>query len=199
MKVRNTILTTSLIALLGSWGVVTASGDHEGHHEEMKMPAGESMKMSGDHGGHMHSAWIAPPADYADKHWTGWDEKQAGERGKAIYQQRCAYCHGADGKGTGPLADRLEHKPADLTNNFHTAPGKGDAYLFWRITEGGTAEPFRSQKSAMPAFAMVLDESQRWDVLTYVHQQFHSGFPALGGPQQKAMPDHHDGVAGHQH
>ncbi len=37
-------------------------------------------------------------------------------------------------------------------------------------------EPFKSMKSAMPSFKTVLNEDQRWDVLAYVHDQFHKGF-----------------------
>jgi Cu/Ag efflux protein CusF len=85
-------------------------------------------------------------------------------------------CHGTDGKGTGPAAKGLEHPPADLSNHFHRAPGDGDAYLFWRVSEGGQVEPFKSMKSAMPAFKTVLTEDQRWDVLAYVHAEFHGGF-----------------------
>ena len=35
--------------------------------------------------------------------------------GKTEYQSGCAACHGVDGKGTGPVADALKTKPADLT------------------------------------------------------------------------------------
>jgi Cu/Ag efflux protein CusF len=85
-------------------------------------------------------------------------------------------CHGADGKGTGPAGKGLAHPPADLTHHFHRAPGDGDAYLFWRVSEGGQVEPFTSSQSAMPAYKTVLSADQRWDVLAYVHAQFHRGF-----------------------
>src|SRR4029450_12457339 len=84
--------------------------------------------------------------------------------------------HGTDGKGTGPAAQSLPHPPADLTHHFHRAPGDGDAYLFWRVSEGGQVEPFRSMQSTMLAFNTVLSEDQRWDVLAYVHATFHGGF-----------------------
>jgi len=35
--------------------------------------------------------------------------------GKAEYQSGCAACHGADGKGDGPMAGALKTRPADLT------------------------------------------------------------------------------------
>jgi mono/diheme cytochrome c family protein len=33
--------------------------------------------------------------------------------GKAVYQLRCAECHGDDAKGRGPFADQLKTAPAD--------------------------------------------------------------------------------------
>ncbi|MCU9951449.1 c-type cytochrome [Pseudomonas sp. PDM13] len=35
--------------------------------------------------------------------------------GKTLYQQRCAVCHGADIKGTGPLAHKSDPPTPDLT------------------------------------------------------------------------------------
>ncbi|MGY4567148.1 mono/diheme cytochrome c family protein [Bradyrhizobium sp. USDA 3256] len=35
--------------------------------------------------------------------------------GKAEFQASCASCHGADGKGKGPVSGQLKLPPADLT------------------------------------------------------------------------------------
>lgn len=35
-------------------------------------------------------------------------------RGKAIYEDRCAVCHGAGGKGDGPAAVALRQRPTNL-------------------------------------------------------------------------------------
>jgi Cu/Ag efflux protein CusF len=105
-----------------------------------------------------------------------WDDPAATARGEKLFQTQCVVCHGTDGKGTGPGAKGLAHPPADLTHHFHRAPGDGDAYLFWRVSEGGQVEPFKSAQSAMPAFKTILSEEERWDVLAYVHAQFHRGF-----------------------
>jgi hypothetical protein len=43
----------------------------------------------------------------------GWAEEV--DAGKAEYLSSCAMCHGADGKGKGPLSSKLRTKPADLT------------------------------------------------------------------------------------
>ncbi|WP_082055200.1 c-type cytochrome [Cupriavidus basilensis] len=37
--------------------------------------------------------------------------------GKSIYLQRCAMCHGADIKGTGPLANKSTPSTPDLTTS----------------------------------------------------------------------------------
>lgn len=124
---------------------------------------------------HQHGEWLDPPEAYAGKVSDKWTDADAIARGEEIYEQNCSSCHGVDGRGTGPIAQALTHPPADLTNNFHTAPGNGDAYLFWRVSEGGTVEPFKSQGSKMPAFKSVLSAAEHWDVLAYVHTFFHQG------------------------
>lgn len=48
--------------------------------------------------------------------------------GRALYQQRCAMCHGSDLKGTGPLAKRSKPPTPDLTtpafrNRLSVYPG----------------------------------------------------------------------------
>jgi mono/diheme cytochrome c family protein len=127
-------------------------------------------------GPHQHPWWETPPAEYANARSTRWGDAAAIARGQRLYQTYCLMCHGADGKGTGPVAKGLPHPPADLTHHFHRAPGDGDAYLFWRVSEGGQVEPFKSSQSAMPAYKTVLSEDQRWDLLAYVHAEFHKGF-----------------------
>lgn len=46
--------------------------------------------------------------------------------GAEEYRISCAVCHGKSGKGNGPMASRLDRKPADLTlleqNNDYTFP-----------------------------------------------------------------------------
>jgi mono/diheme cytochrome c family protein len=44
---------------------------------------------------------------------TGWT--QDSDAGKLEYLSSCSACHGADGKGGGPLAAELKTRPADLT------------------------------------------------------------------------------------
>ena len=56
------------------------------------------------------------------------DEIIAG--GKAKYQQYCASCHGAAGKGDGAMAALLVIKPADLTQLRKKNQGE---FPFWQV------------------------------------------------------------------
>jgi mono/diheme cytochrome c family protein len=172
------LLTLGLIATLVA---AESMHDHPGKHNHHDDPNGHhhhNKGANGEHDGHTHrhAKWESPPTSYASKRSELWTNDDAIARGKALYQTHCELCHGPDGRGTGSAAKGLPHAPADLTHHFHIKPGDGDAYLFWRVSEGGTVEPFRSMQSAMPAFKTVLSEGQRWDVLAYVHEQFHRGF-----------------------
>ena len=168
----------SAAALIGA----TASSSHSQEHEERESGQTEQREhynlggeRSESDNHYSNDRWLDPPAEYADKASNIWLNTEAIAHGKRIWEKHCLSCHGANGQGTGLIAESLSHLPADLSDNFHTAPGDGDAYLFWRVSEGGTIEPFKSLGSSMPAFKNVLSESERWDVLAYVHVFFHQG------------------------
>jgi len=42
-------------------------------------------------------------------------DRGAIERGRALFQQHCAACHGKSGRGDGPTAATLARKPTNLT------------------------------------------------------------------------------------
>ena len=178
-RVRGGACLGVLVLFSGMAAIAYAGGAGEHGHQE-PAPGHDTMMNKGhmmeSAGSHAHEQWVAPPADYAAYRNRSWDDQAAVQRGHKIFEAQCAACHGADGRGTGPASIALDHKPADLTRHFHRGPGQGDAYLFWRVSEGGTAEPFRSQGSAMPPYKAMLGEQDRWDVLTYVHNLFHQSF-----------------------
>lgn len=186
MRIYARYLPGLFAAGLLTTAVALAGGTHEGGHGQQNQDnhavkrqahgAGHGAMMDDHAGGHRHDSWVGVPAAYAGKTATVWDDTAAISRGSGIYQANCQACHGQLGEGDGPVGAALAHPPADLTNHFHMHPGMGDDYLFWRVSEGGTVEPFVSQQSAMPAFKAVLNEQQRWDVLAYIHDAFHGDF-----------------------
>lgn len=68
------------------------------------------------------------------------DQTPAGNKaipaGSGLYSTYCAVCHGTDAKGTGPLADSLKRRPADLTGLAKRNGGTYDRDLVLRIIDG---------------------------------------------------------------
>jgi len=188
------IFTISILITLSGFSIADV-----GHSESNNKDMGSMMNDAHDDGkdSHAHSSWPeAPEAMHDIMGGMVWNDQGAADAGKALYEANCASCHGISGEGDGPISENLTHTPADLTQHFHKADGSNDAYLFWRISKGGTVEPFKSQNSAMPAFESMLNEKQRWQVLAYVHQQMHQGFlgeddPLVEDGHMEGMVDNH--------
>jgi len=87
------------------------------------------------------------------------DSKGDPERGKPIFEQRCAVCHGPQGRGDGPEAPFLSPRPASLISAATSV--KTDADLLKAIANG-------KPRTAMPAWKDVLSEQERRDVLAYI-------------------------------
>ncbi len=87
-------------------------------------------------------------------------------RGKKLYMEACHTCHGDGGLGQGPnsagLVDGEEQpiKPANLSKSYIKG-GRGARDIYRAISTGLDGTP-------MPAFAENYDESQRWDLVSYV-------------------------------
>jgi mono/diheme cytochrome c family protein len=121
----------------------------------------------------------AIPEDYASLSNPVAADAESLERGAEIYTSSCAVCHGDGGMGDGPGAANLDPAVSPIA---HTSQMLSDAYLFWRISEGGRGDPLTS---AMPTWKETLDEQARWDVINYVQ--------ALG--QGTVQPQHNMGGA----
>ncbi|WP_034177336.1 c-type cytochrome, partial [Burkholderia ambifaria] len=55
-------------------------------------------------------------------------------RGEHLYAQHCAACHGADGRGEGPLAATLAHWPPTFAGTLLAR--RLDGELYWRVRHG---------------------------------------------------------------
>lgn len=85
-------------------------------------------------------------------------------RGKRLYEQTCAACHGAKGQGDGPRAALLGSKPRDFGDKplSHNRPS-----LYAAIASGKAG-------TDMPAWSAVLDRQQLADVAEYVWRTYFS-------------------------
>ena len=83
---------------------------------------------------------------------------QRGPDGRAIYDERCAMCHGPGGKGDGDFAGQLIKMPPDLTV---LAAENGGAFPRLRVSEAIDGYARGSHFSgAMPEFGPLLAEGE---------------------------------------
>ena len=95
--------------------------------------------------------------------------------GKALFLDRCAQCHGEQGKGDGPEAPLYSVKAADFTD-AHMMGEMTDGEIFWKISEG---------RRPMPSFKERLTEEQRWQLVNFLRTLAPKPTPA---PKPQAAP-----------
>lgn len=66
------------------------------------------------------------------------------DMGRAEYMSACASCHGAGGKGDGPVAVAMVKKPTDLTTLARRNGGALPVQLVWEMIDGRTQVPLGS-------------------------------------------------------
>lgn len=119
--------------------------------------------MGAGMGGNMRDRHHAPiPEEYTAVANPIEADEASLARGAEVYETHCVSCHGDEAMGDGPAAVGLDPAPVPIAR---TSRMMGDDYLFYRVSEGGSMEPFNS---SMPAWKDILDEDARWDVLNYV-------------------------------
>jgi copper transport protein len=94
-------------------------------------------------------------------------------RGKDLFAQNCAVCHGADARGNGPGAVSLAVKPANLTAG-HALAHTDDDYAYW-ITNG-------IEGTGMPGSVSKLGDSQIRDVIAYLRSLQQTALLARDAP-----------------
>ena len=104
------------------------------------------------------------------------------DKGEAVYEKRCLQCHGDEGDGLGPAAERLNPSPRDFTAGlykFNTsafdADLPNDADIYRMIADGMPG-------TAMPGWNDLLSEQDIWDVIAYI-----KAFAELEGAPEKQI------------
>ena len=100
--------------------------------------------------------WRAPDREARKANPVAADDNSIAD-GKKNYQKQCQLCHGAEGKGDGPMSSTLPRSPGDLSSAKMREQTDGE--LFWKITTG---------KPPMAAYAKTLNENERWNVVNYI-------------------------------
>ncbi len=100
--------------------------------------------------------WVAPAsADKLENPFKG--DEAATAKGKKLYRQMCAICHGVKGKGDGMAGSALNPKPANFTKE--EIQSESDGALFWKMSEG---------RGNMVSYKETLSETQRWQLVNYI-------------------------------
>lgn len=141
--------------------VVAGAGDHAQQRTSPKDSA---------HGHH----WMAPPEAVKRPNPIPADTNSL-TRGRKVFQENCANCHGANGRGDGRGAAPLNPRP---TNLAAMAGHHSDGDYAWKIANG---------RGAMPAWKGILSDNQIWDVVNFIQR--------LGGAKPSADGHYH----GHHH
>jgi thiosulfate dehydrogenase len=101
-------------------------------------------------------------------------QKGDAQKGKPVFEQSCATCHGPLGRGDGPTGKMLVPQPADLT--AASVQKKSDAELLNVIRNG-------KPPTAMPAFKGLLGDEALLDAVAYLRE-----LPKMGATPSSATP-----------
>lgn len=151
-----------VLALAGcaALGIATASPDKDAPAPAAPPPAPPSTIELG---------WVAPERPLAVE-WSAVgvppvpDLAALAARGRTLFAERCAACHGATGRGDGVFAKELPRRPRDLVRgSIRTRHSKGTVgadELFRSITAG-------APRYGMPSFAHLPPE-ERWALVAAI-------------------------------
>jgi mono/diheme cytochrome c family protein len=102
--------------------------------------------------------WMAPEAEGKRINPVASDKKSI-ERGKIMYIDNCATCHGEKLEGMKAEETGLQMESPNLKKRLLTHT---DGDFFWKIQNG---------RGDMPSFKEDLTEEQTWDVINYIRSE----------------------------
>jgi len=106
---------------------------------------------------HEKTGWIAPESAKKMKNSIK-PTKDSIQKGKEIYEKKCALCHGDKGDGNGSASAGLNPKATPFKESHGEKMTDGEH--FWKITTG---------RGAMPSYEKILTTDERWHVINYIN------------------------------
>ena len=85
-------------------------------------------------------------------------------KGQQVYQIYCITCHGATGKGDGPVGKTLTPPPRDFSVGDFKFGGTSQE-IFDTISNGAAA---KGGSPLMAPWGAVIPEQDRWDLVAYI-------------------------------
>jgi len=159
-KIKATMITLSIILLLPaaalsmpwSWDMFTQPS-HKAQEEKPFSPPDGAIPVTGK------SVNIKDRADAERLENPVPPTAESIARGQERFGIYCLTCHGAGGKGDGPVGVKYV-PPTDLTGEYVQTKPDGD--IFYTITYGGVA--------IMPAYGDAMKVEDRWHIVNYIKQ-----------------------------
>jgi cytochrome c oxidase cbb3-type subunit I/II len=105
-------------------------------------------------------AYDADNQTYSGPEASGQQWAELFNQGKTAFVEKCLRCHGASANGQGAYARQTLTHPANLNDRINNFPPPVSNYHFWRVSEGVPG-------TAMPPWGWSLDETTRWQIITY--------------------------------
>jgi mono/diheme cytochrome c family protein len=98
------------------------------------------------------------------------------DAGKRIWTRECQVCHGDAARGEGIYRQGIEPVPPNFDAPANYNPYTDSDY-FWRVSEG---VPW----TAMPTWKLVYNETERWQLVTYIRTMFTQTVKAPPQPRE---------------
>lgn len=160
-KINQKFLT--LIPIIFSFSLVFActteishTSTNDGSADQQTTPPSSTKKKPENQSGDREDVWNTPVTDAMI------------QKGKNIYVNTCAPCHGKQGKGNGPAAGGLNPKPRNYQKNEGQWMKKQtNKHLFKTIKHGGASVGL---SPVMPSYKDQFSDRQIRSVVGYIKQ-----------------------------
>ncbi|MFQ5830071.1 MAG: c-type cytochrome [Candidatus Methylomirabilia bacterium] len=110
---------------------------------------------------------------------------QMSEETREIFEDACAVCHGAEGRGDGTRASKVQPAPPGFVSEIQPAPADyhdgrfmgrfSDEFIFSVVKKGRIAATEGLGFDTMKPYGHILSDEEVWGVVRYVRETFING------------------------